>query len=77
MLPGCMDVNAWEGKNPGGVRVLLANPKWEKGLLRYLEVTGVVRAVYGVDIEESGATWMDGRILWQVGDGGAPRAPDL
>jgi hypothetical protein len=26
-----MDVNAWEGKNPGGVRVLLANPKWEKG----------------------------------------------
>jgi hypothetical protein len=21
---------AWEGKNPGGVRVLLANPRWER-----------------------------------------------
>ena len=23
-------LEAWEGKNPGGVRVLLANPRWER-----------------------------------------------
>jgi len=31
---------AWEGKDPGGVRVLLANPRWEKRLLRFLELSG-------------------------------------
>jgi hypothetical protein len=39
---------AWEGKDPGGVRVLLASPQWEK--------TGVERAVDGVDVEEIRAT---------------------
>jgi len=27
---------AWEGKNPGGIRVLLANPRWERRLCRFL-----------------------------------------
>ena len=30
-------VEAWEGKNPGGVRVLLANPRWERQFVRFLE----------------------------------------
>jgi hypothetical protein len=34
-------MEAWEGKNPGGVRVLLANPRWEKRLVRFLELSGV------------------------------------
>jgi hypothetical protein len=41
-------VAAWEGKDPGGVRVLLANPRWEKRPLRFLELSGV-RVVDGVD----------------------------
>jgi hypothetical protein len=49
-------VKAWEGKHPGGVGVLLANPRWEKRLLQFLEMTGVGRAVDGVDVEESQAT---------------------
>jgi hypothetical protein len=56
--------------------VLLANPRWEKRLLQFLEMIGVGRAVDGVDVEEFRATWMDGWIPWEVGDGRAPRAPD-
>jgi hypothetical protein len=29
---------AWEGRDPGGLRVLLANPRWEKRLLSFLEL---------------------------------------
>jgi ribonuclease HI len=32
---------AWEGKTPGGVRVLLANPRWERRLVKFLELSGV------------------------------------
>jgi hypothetical protein len=31
---------AWEGKTPGGVRVLLANPRWERRLVKFLELSG-------------------------------------
>jgi hypothetical protein len=31
---------AWEGRDSGGVRVLLANPRWEKRLVRFLELRG-------------------------------------
>jgi hypothetical protein len=34
---------AWEGKTPGGVRVLLANPRWERRFVKFLELTGVGR----------------------------------
>jgi len=40
-------LEAWEGKNPGGVRVLLANPRWERRF---------VRASLG-----SGGRWLMGR----------------
>jgi len=36
---------AWEGKKPGGVRVLLANPRWERRFVKFLELTGVGRTV--------------------------------
>jgi hypothetical protein len=30
-------VETWEGKDPGGVRVLLSIPRWERRLLKFLE----------------------------------------
>jgi len=35
-------VEAWEGKDPGSIRVL-ANPRWEKRFLKFLELSGVGR----------------------------------
>lgn len=32
---------AWEGGRPGGIKVLLANPRWERRLLKFLETSGV------------------------------------
>jgi hypothetical protein len=50
---------AWEGRDPGGLRVLLANPRWEKRPLRFLELSGAGRIVAsGVD-EEAWAEKMD------------------
>jgi hypothetical protein len=63
---------AWDGKDLGGVRVLLANPRWEKRLLQFLELTGVGRVVDSVDEEETRVTKMDGWVSWEVG---VPRAP--
>jgi hypothetical protein len=57
--------DAWEGKDPGSVRVLLANPRWEKRLLRFLELSGG-RVVEGVDVEETRATRLDGWITWET-----------
>jgi len=46
-------VEAWEGRDPGDVRVLLSNPRWERCLLRFLESSSVGRAVEGgLDVEE-------------------------
>jgi hypothetical protein len=80
--PTCPNANlraarekTWEGKTPGGVRVLLANPRWERRLLRFLELTGVRRVVDRTDEEETRATRMDGWIPWEVGEDGALRAP--
>jgi len=36
---------AWERKNSGGVRVPLANPRWERRFVRFLESTGVGRTM--------------------------------
>jgi hypothetical protein len=38
---------AWEGKNPGGIRVLLTNPKWERRFVWFLELSGVGRTWNG------------------------------
>jgi hypothetical protein len=57
---------AWEGKDPDGIKILLANPRWERRLLRFLELSGVERVVDGVDVEETRATRLDGWIIWEA-----------
>ena len=51
---------AWEGETPGGVRVLLANPRWERRFVRFLELSGVERTIKdGSDEESAHAARMD------------------
>jgi len=57
---------AWEDRDLGSIRVLLANPWWEKRLLRFLELSGVGRVVAdGVDEETAHAEKMDHWIVWE------------
>ena len=37
----------------GGIRVLLSNPRWERRLLRFLELSGVGRLAGDEDVEET------------------------
>jgi hypothetical protein len=61
--PRAARVEAWEGKDPGSIRVLLA--RWEKRLLRFLGLSGVGRVVEdGTDIEEARAARLDEWIVW-------------
>jgi hypothetical protein len=61
-------MEAWEGRDPGGLRVLLANPRWEKRLLRFLELSGAGRVVAsGEDEDEAWARRMDEWIVWENG----------
>jgi hypothetical protein len=59
-------------KEPGGIRVLLSNPRWESRLLRFLELSGVGRRVEGgEDEDEAYAARMDDWIVWETeGTGG-------
>jgi len=58
---------AWEDKNPGGIRVLLSNPGWERRLLRFLELSGVGRVVEdGTDEDQARAEKMDQWITWEA-----------
>jgi hypothetical protein len=68
-------VEASEGRNPGGIRVLLSNPRWERRLMRFLELSGVGRLVEGgKDEEEAHAETMDQWIVWKAEEGGARRS---
>jgi len=59
-------LEAWEGKNPGGVRALLANPRWERRFVRFLELSGVGRTTAdGTDEESAYAARMDEWIAWE------------
>jgi len=63
-------VEAWEGRDPGGVRVLLANPRWERRLVRFLELSGVGRVMAdGVDEDGARAAQVDEWIAWGTGEG--------
>jgi hypothetical protein len=65
---------AWEGKNPGGVRVLLANPRWERRFVKFLELSGVGRVMAdGTDEDGAYAARMDERVAWEAVEGTAPR----
>jgi len=58
---------AWEGKNPGGVRVLLANPRWERRFVRFLELSGVGRTTAdGTDEDGAHTVKMDEWIAWET-----------
>jgi ribonuclease HI len=50
---------AWDGRDPGSVRVLLSNPRWEGRFLRFLEISGMGRTVDGLDVEEAHASGLD------------------
>jgi hypothetical protein len=68
---------AWKGKDPGSVKVLLSNSRWEKRLLKFLELSGVGRVMDdGVDEGEARAGRLDGWIPWETQERVVPRAPD-
>jgi len=64
-----------ERKNPGSISVLVSNPRWERRLLKFLELSGVGRVMDdGRDEEEVRAARLDNWVIfweWAV-----PRAPD-
>jgi hypothetical protein len=67
-------VEAWEGKDPGGVRVLLANPGWERRLVTFLELSGVRRVMVDwMDEEGAYAERMDEWVAWEAVERAAPR----
>jgi len=67
-------VEAWEGKNPGGVQVLLANPRWERQFVRFLELSGVGRIMKdGTDEDGTCAARMDEWVAWEMVEKIAPR----
>ena len=59
-------VEAREGKDPKSIRVLLNNPRWERRLLRFLELSGVGRLAGNEDVEETRAARLDGWIAWEA-----------
>jgi hypothetical protein len=63
------------GKNPGGARVLLANPRWERRLVKFLELSGVERVIAdGTDEDGAYAARMDDWVAWEAVEGAAPGA---
>jgi len=64
-------------KDPGGVRVLLANPRWERRFVRFLELSGAGSVMAdGTDEESAHAARMDEWVVWEprgARDGIAPR----
>ena len=55
---------AWEGKDPGSIRVLLPNPRWERRLLRFLELSRVERVMDdGTDEEETREAGLDRWVI--------------
>jgi hypothetical protein len=67
-------VEAWEGKDPGGVRVLLANPRWERRFVKFLELSGVGRVIAdGTDEDGARGAKMDEWVVWETVEKIAPR----
>jgi hypothetical protein len=62
------------GEEPWGVRVLLANPRWERRFVKFLELSEVGKVVAdGADEDGAHAARMDEWVAWETVDGGAPR----
>ena len=59
-------LEAWEGKNLGSIRVPLANPRWERRFVRFLELPGVGRTMAdGTDEESAYAVRVDEWMAWE------------
>jgi len=51
---------AWEGRDPGSIRVFLSKPRWKRRLVRFLELSGVGRRMAnGTDEDEAQPERMD------------------
>jgi hypothetical protein len=61
----------WEGKTPGGARVLLANPRWEWQFVKCLEPPGGV--VDRTDEDGAHATRINERVAWVTVEWAVPR----
>ena len=49
------------------MRALLASPRWESRLLRFLELSGLGGVVKGeMDEDEAHASRMDGGVVWEA-----------
>jgi hypothetical protein len=60
-------------EDPGGVRVLLANPRWERRFVKFLEPSGVGRVMAdGTDEDGARATRMDEWVVWDAVERAAP-----
>jgi hypothetical protein len=65
---------AWEGKEPGDFRVLLANPRCERRFVQFLELSGVGRVMAdGTDEDGTHAAKIDEWVAWETMEGTAPR----
>ena len=67
---------AWEGRNPGNVRRLVADPRWEKRFVRFLELSGVGSTLAnGTDEESAYAARLDTWIAWETESLAGVRGP--
>ena len=62
---------AWEfdGKSPGGLKVLLSSPRWERRLLRFLELSEVGKIMKDGVGEEERTARLGGWIAWEAEEG--------
>jgi hypothetical protein len=60
---------AWEGKTPRGVRVLLANSRWERRMARFLELSWVGRVM-----ADGWSVCRENGRVGGMGDGGRDRS---
>jgi hypothetical protein len=71
-------VEAWEGRNPNGIGILLSSPRREIRPLRFLELSRVGRYVEGEWMRtRAHAEKMDEWIVWEGEEEGARRSPGL
>jgi hypothetical protein len=57
------------GKGSGGVRVLLANPRWERRFVKFLQLPGAGRVMSdGTDEDGARAAKMDEWVVWDATD---------
>jgi len=68
-------VEAWDGRNPGSIRVLLSNPRWEMRLLRFFGLRRTVER--GLDVEEVHAAKTVELTIWEAEEEGRDAAGDF